>query len=1448
MADLPGRDETGVQGVIQPPSPGGADPQTGAARKEGGVGAFPVEAFDAVLFDLDGVMTRTADIHAWAWKRLFDEILAWDARGRGEPARDGDTNGSFEPFDEDADYRRFVDGKPRMDGLTSFLDARQIAIDAGTQSDEATAWTLQGLARRKDDYFHQLLDEKGVDVFPGSLEFVESVRRDGLKLGLISSSKNTPAILAAAGIDDIFDVVIDGNVAEREGLKGKPDPAIFLTAADRLGVKPARTAVIEDAVAGVQAGCRGGFAMVVGVNRSGATLSLRQAGAHLVVSDLAELLPAGGPPLALDCMNAIENRLKGRRAVVFLDYDGTVSPIVDRPEDAVIPGATKEAIEVLAEATTVAFISGRMKEEVKGFVGLDNVIYAGSHGFTIEGPGGLAFTQEDGAAVMPVIAASAKTLQEELGSIKGILVEDKTFAVAVHFRLVAEDDFPRIEAAVDRVVEQHKDVLRKSGGKMVFELRPRIDWHKGKAVTYLLDEVGLGGDTPGGSSGVMPFYLGDDVTDEDAFASLKGRGIGILVSDRPAPTSAMFRLRSTDEVRQFLEELTSRLDPRDSGSASGADGSAMTDAGIPDKASDVSAPEADNAQAGTSGTSGTGGTAHASAPVADGTEDPAWVFGYDDYDPENQGLRETLLTVGNGRFATRGAFSEAQASDVHYPGTYLAGGFNRLVTEVSGQDIENEDLVNTPNWAVFTIRPEGGEWLDLDRAEILSFSHKIDLRAGVMIRTVRVRDKDDRITRVTERRLVHMAKPHLAAQSLTVTAENWSGGLDMRAAVDGTVINRGVPRYRDLNSNHVEPMDEGIEGEDILILRTRLTQSRVEMVHGARIRLYDGDREIKVARTSMIDPGYVGQDFQVRLEEGRPVSAEKIVALYTSKDWAISEPGLSAFEAVLHADRFASLEQEHRNAWSRLWTDFNTELKLSPNGAQDFVGSGGDGLDANGIIRLHLFHLLQTCSPNMTDLDGGAPARGLHGEAYRGHIFWDEIYILPILTHRAPDIARAALMYRHRRLDAARSAAREAGYRGAMFPWQSGSDGSEESQQIHLNPQSGHWVADNSRIQRHVNAAIAYNVWTYFHVTGDREFMGGPGADLLLEIARFWASLATWNASRGRYEILGVMGPDEFHDGYPDQDAPGVDNNAYTNILAAWILSKATDFLEVLDGPDRDSLMSRLALTQEEIGRWDEISRKMFVPFHTDPEVGEVLSQFEGYGDLKDFDWEGYAEKYGDIHRLDRLLEAEGDTPNRYKVSKQADTLMLYYLFKEEELKPLFERLSIEWDEDLAERTVAYYLPRTSHGSTLSRLVHAWVLARLGDGDGARSRGWDLFKETLLSDVTDIQGGTTREGIHLGAMAGSVDLLHRCYGGLSALDGALSIDPVLPPDIERLSFTVRYRGSHVAITVDQDEVKLRVNRAMPEAPLRVYVRGQEHEPAWNMDLSVSAKTGQSLVR
>jgi trehalose/maltose hydrolase-like predicted phosphorylase/beta-phosphoglucomutase-like phosphatase (HAD superfamily) len=783
-----------------------------------------------------------------------------------------------------------------------------------------------------------------------------------------------------------------------------------------------------------------------------------------------------------------------------------------------------------------------------------------------------------------------------------------------------------------------------------------------------------------------------------------------------------------------------------------------------------------------------------------------WTLVYDGFDPGRQGLREALCAVGNGYFVTRGALPEASADDVNYPGTYVAGLYNRATTEIAGRTVENEDLVNVPNWLPLQFRVAGGPWFDVQRADVLDHRLELDMRHGTLTRSLRWQDPDGRRTQVTQRRLVSMKDQHLAGLETTFVAENWSGTIQVRSGLDGRVVNAGVKRYRDLNGRHLEVLHAGEADGETVELEVETNQSHMRVALAARTRLLRDGQAAQVPRRLVIEPGFVAHELTVELQQGRPATVEKVATLYTSRDRAISESLLDARQAARTAPSFGELLARHEATWGILWNRFDLELDSANEWAET-------------VLHLHIFHLLQTVSPHTVHLDAGVPARGWHGEAYRGHVFWDELFIFPFFNLQQPRVAAALLDYRHARLPAARAAARAAGLKGAMFPWQSGSNGREETQQLHLNPKSGRWLPDHSHLQRHVNIAIAYNVWQHYLITAGNGFLRFVGAELLIEIARFWSSLTTWNADEDRYEILGVMGPDEYHEGYPDADRPGLDNNTYTNVMAVWVLQRALEALEVLPPHYRQELVQELSIGDEELDRWRDISRKMKVVFHADG----VLTQFEGYEQLAEFDWEGYRERYGDIARLDRLLEAEGDSPNRYKLAKQADVLMLLFLLSHSELRELLAGLGYRVSEDQLARTVDYHLARTSHGSTLSGVVSAWVLARYRPEEA-----WRFLQHALESDVADVQGGTTAEGIHLGAMAGTVDIVLRSLTGLYARGQVLRFDPALPPQVKQLRFSVHYRHHRLDVTLTEDHLEVS-SRPGEGRPIQVVVHDQTVE-------------------
>lgn len=1026
-----------------------------------------LEGLDAVLFDLDGVLTDTASLHQAAWTDTFFELfqhLAAPPPGVAAPAR-------FTP----GDYRRLIDGQPRLDGVRRLLADRNITLPDGHPDDRPGLASISAVAAKKDGLFSDLLRTRGPQVFPSARRLLTRLRAAGVAVGVVSASRHCADVLAQAALAPLVDVVIDAEVAATMSLAGKPDPAAYLEAARRLGVDPERAAVVEDAVAGLAAGRSGRFGTVVGVDRHHHPEALRQPGADVVVEDLADL--------------------------------------------------------------------------------------------TLGGPGPLT----DG-------------------------------------------------------------------------------WH----LTW-----------------------------------------------RPA-----------------------------------------SDAG--------------------------------------------------------EGVRETLCTLANGYLGTRGAATWSVADGVRYPGTYLAGLYNRLTSDLDGQVVERESIVNAPNWLAVTFSADGGPYLGDPAVQVSGQEIRLDLRAGVLRRRYRVIDPAGRRSTVTERRLVSMADPHLAAIKMEVVAENWAGTLRVRSGIDATGCAGQTTEERLLAHCHLQLTGAGQYPPEVVWLAAATTQSAVTVAEAVRTRV-DG----AVRRSLRHHDDHIGHEIEVSLEQGGRAHLEKVAAFYTSRDRAISQPAAAAARrAAATAASFDTLLEAHRAAWARLWSHALVEVEAAGR--------------PSGLVNLHLFHLLQVASPHVADLDCGLGARGLHGEGYEGHVFWDELFVFRVLNLRFPDVARALLRYRHRRLPAARRHAAASGERGARFPWQSASDGTDVTPTVLLNPRSGRWMADRSANQRHVGLAVAYNVWRHFEATGDREFLAAAGAELIFDVALHFADLASYDQGLGRYRIKGVMGPDEFHDGYPWTDEPGVDDNAYTNVLAAWVLTRAVEAAGTLGCDDRRDLFGRLGIDDDDLARFEKVSRRLHVPFHSG-----VISQFDRYWDLEPIDLDAYRARYRNIGRLDLILEAEGDTVRRYQVAKQADALMLFYLFSLAELQETFDRLGYQLSEDRVRDTTSYYNARVTHGSTLSRVVHAWVAAR-----SDRSASWRHLSEALAADMADTQGGTTKEGIHLGAMAGTIDILGRCYPGLQTRPGALTLDPALPEEIDHLRLAVTYRGHQLDINVAHDELSV-ASTGCQAAPIQLGVADQE---------------------
>ena len=1025
------------------------------------------------VFDLDGVITQTARVHFNAWKNTFDEYIKIRSESEGT---------EFKPFTYEEDYLPYVDGKPRYQGVKAFFESRDIVLPYGEPSDSPDKETICGIGNKKNNSFQTIIAEDGADIYHSTISLIKSLKQRGIKIGVASSSMNCKFILQKTGLIDMFDAVIGGLLSKEIGLKGKPHPDIFLVASENMGVQPNQCLMVEDAIAGVEAGRNGHFALVIGISRNGEKQALLAHGADIAVKDLEELS--------------------------FRDID---------------------------------------------------------------------------------------------------------------------------------------------------------KWFK------------------------------------------------------------------------------------------------------------------------------------------EGIYKDSWHLTYYGFEPGEEKLRESLTTVGNGYFGTRGCFEGARADEVvHYPGTYIAGVFNKLPSLVYRKTIYNNDLVNCPNWLLIELKIGDSDYIHPSEKEILFYRHSLNMKDGVMSRIITFKDEEERTTTIHSERIASMHNPHIGAIKYTITPHNYSDTITLKSTLDGTVTNYGVARYRELNSKHLYPISVVRENEGIS-LHVRTTTSKINICMHARNRIFLDNKPLNdVERKVTKDMGVISESLSFHVQKEAPYVLEKLVSIYTSKDTDIQEdPEEVAKRAFLKNNSFDKLCKNHKKVWHDLWNKADFKIE-------------GDRFSQK-VVHLHTYHLLVTASVHNKHIDAGMPARGLHGEAYRGHIFWDEIFIFPFYILHFPEIARALLLYRYRRLDAARKYANENGYKGAMYPWQSADDGKEETQITHFNPVSGTWGPDLSRLQRHVSLAIAYNIWEYFYVTNDLDFLHAYGAEMMIEIARFWASIAKYSSNDQRYHIAGIMGPDEFHEKYPEKKRGGIRDNAYTNIMTAWLLHKTVETIEYLPADVLKMLSDKIGFQMIEIDKWNDIVRKLNVVITED----NIISQFDGYMDLLELDWDHYREKYGDIHRLDRILKSEGDSPDKYKVTKQADVLMTYYVLSPGQVKHNLKMMRCEVvDElDLMARNYNYYAKRTSHGSTLSMVVHSAILKYLHSN---KKDMWDWFLSALESDIYDTQGGTTAEAIHCGVMGGTLDIIFKSFAGINIFKDYIQIEPNLPAQWLNLSFKVLLRNVWIGIEISQETIKVQYLKGIGE--------------------------------
>jgi trehalose/maltose hydrolase-like predicted phosphorylase len=752
-----------------------------------------------------------------------------------------------------------------------------------------------------------------------------------------------------------------------------------------------------------------------------------------------------------------------------------------------------------------------------------------------------------------------------------------------------------------------------------------------------------------------------------------------------------------------------------------------------------------------------------------------WIIAEEAYSPDRAKYFETILTLANGYLGVRGSSEEGNPAE--HPGCYLAGVFNRPGDEPT-------ELPNIPKWLGVRVLVDGRP-VTPQKGQLIAYRRYLDMKRGLLVRQFRVK-RMGRITSFHVERFVSRSDVHTAAIRVRVVLENYSAPVQVVADLDAGVSNSGRVH---LDVTRIEPFDPNahlrsgrsvIHACQAMLLETRTRESGIEIAQAATTRL-TSRAELQPAQEAVeVGDCCITQTLAFNAERGREFTFDKTVTTFSSRD-GFADPAEVSMHCAARALKpgYDGLLEAHERSWADAWR-------------RSQVSIDGDA-EAERAIRFSMFHSL-ACAPISSDKVSLA-AKGLHGEGYRGHVFWDcEIFNLPFFIHTQPEIARNLLMYRYHTLAGARRKAQAAGYRGAMYAWESAGTGDETTptSAMHLGQEIKIWCG---QLEQHITADVAYAVWQYCQSTRDTDFLLNYGAEIIFETARFWVSRFEYNSEADRYEISRVIGPDEYHE--------HVDNSVFTNAMARWNIRIALDLADEFK-QHRDQcwagLSRKLRLSDKRLRSWKRVADKAYIPYSN--ELG-IHEQFDGFLKLDRVDLRS-------LHLngapADAVLGRDG--VQQSQVIKQADVVMLMYLLSDQ-----FERRQVETNFD-------YYAPICGHGSSLSPSIHSMVSSRLG----RREEALRYFRQSAAIDLADGMGNGAA-GIHMAALGGNWQAIIRGFCGVRASEYALEVAPALPAGWQAVRFSVLYDGSPVSVTVTPQEVTLDLTEAQPGRNIPVDVAG-----------------------
>jgi trehalose/maltose hydrolase-like predicted phosphorylase len=750
-----------------------------------------------------------------------------------------------------------------------------------------------------------------------------------------------------------------------------------------------------------------------------------------------------------------------------------------------------------------------------------------------------------------------------------------------------------------------------------------------------------------------------------------------------------------------------------------------------------------------------------------------WQISENTFDPKKLHSRETVYTIGNGYFGTRGTFEEGYPRA--NPATLLFGVFDRI-------DIGKEELANAPDWVPIKLFVNG-ERFRLDQGKILHYQRTLDMEHGILQRTVQWESPGGARIEVTSERFASLADEHVGAIRYSVTAlEPETTGENIDVALWSS-FNLAVGNY---DLMHWETVEQRYEDE-LIWFHTQTRHSAVQLAQTMSFTTEAPDFRKQLA------PSDIAPSIRLygELAPGETVTAEKVVVMYTSRD--VDDPVqaalahhreiINATPAELEADKHYTLQvdgttmirpcvrlpiyemllEAHKQAWQSYWQ------------ISDVIIEGDD--KAQQAIRYNIYQL--RISAFSHDSRYSIAAKGLTGFGYRGHVFHDtEIFMLPYFSYVHPEIARNLVIYRYRTLPGARAKARRNGYEGAQYAWESTLDGKEATPGAIVHPESGELIEIlNGPLEIHISASIAHAAWQYWYITGDDDFMRDYGAEIVLSTAEFWGSRAEYHAENNDYEINDVIGPDEWHE--------HVNNNAFTNYMARRNMQIALDILHWLQSaaPDKAQELTReLDLTEKRLDHWRDVIARIRIP--QDERTG-LFEQFDGFFQLEPLDQEKFKGRNTSFQGILGVYEVQP-----YQIIKQADVLMLLTVLDQQ-----FDlhTKKVNWD---------YYFPITDHdfGSSLTPAFHVILACELGMTETA----YQMFMKGTLVDLEDPRGNAS-EGIH-DACAGAVwQAAVLGFAGLRLTEDGFTTDVHWPNGWTRLAFNFFHKGKQFSIDLRRAE-------------------------------------------